>query len=482
MKSPVTLALPLLPTEQIGPKIWVRNIFFFELQEGYNLDVLAHMLKVAYGNLKKNIPIFGCEVIPAKGRAGLLKLQHYGNSVNDFSIKDLRAEVSLPSFDEIKAQGYPSSMLDPEVFCTRGLGGEWPQPEDHMTTTLMQANFVRGGLLLNISFLHVCFDQTTVFQFLEVLSEEVRLSQGVSVTKRTEVQFQDRQKFMRASRTKKELDSDHPEYTKLESAPIGVPPKLTMNIHHGEVWYFSPERLSALKDEASPKNAMLFKKESLPPYVSTNDALTALVWRSTMAAQHPTLTKLTPDLSGLISPLTSGKSQVAIAIDLRRRTQVSAHKNTIGNIIGFAPAILDLYQVIHEASLADLAIMVRRATDKAKDVYLDELITIIDELEDMSCLVPTCLLDTPGNHMVMTSWRDFPFYDLEWGPAFGNNIRALRAPSCGLTHGVQVILPDPKKGGSEVWVGVEDSSMERLANDPIWKRYAELPSYFSTSI
>ncbi|KAF5980823.1 NAD dependent epimerase/dehydratase [Fusarium bulbicola] len=70
-----------------------------------------------------------------------------------------------------------------------------------------------------------------------------------------------------------------------------------------------------------------------------------------------------------------------------------------------------------------------------------------------------------------TSWREFPFYDLEWGDAFGGNIKALRPPSCGLMHGVQVVLPDPKRGGCEVWVGVEDSSMasylESLMQPPI---------------
>ncbi|KAJ9414991.1 transferase family-domain-containing protein [Fusarium oxysporum] len=474
------LAPPLLPTEQIGPKIWVRNIFFFELSERYNMSALVEMLRLGYRNLKKNVPLIGCEVVPAgESRAGMSKLRHYGDeNLNDFTVKDFRADSACPSFAELKAQGYPSSALDPDRFCPRGLGGEWPQPGDRVTVSLMQANFIRGGLLLSMSFLHVCCDQTTVFKFIEVFAEEIRRAQGLAITDPAEIHSEDRENMMKVSGNNAEICLDHPEYTILESSPSKVPPLLSRDIHHGHVWYFSPESLTALKEEASPKNAKILKHETLPPYISTNDALTALIWRSTMAAQYSAALRTSTGSLGSKAPRSGDLSQVAIALDLRRRSGCTIQKHTLGNIFGFAPAILDLNQIIQEASLADLAILVRRAVARAQNFYLDEIITIVDDLDDVSCLVATCILDMPGNHIIQTSWRDFPFYDIEWGDAFGSNMKALRPPSCGLMHGVQVVLPNPKRGGSEVWVGVEDSSMGRLMQDPLWRTYAETLTAF----
>ncbi|KAI5467619.1 transferase family-domain-containing protein [Mariannaea sp. PMI_226] len=470
------LAPPLLPTEQIGPKGWVRNIFFFELPEDYDIDALTEILKSSYSSFKSRTPVAGCEVMPLEGKqAGLLQFRHYGDELDDFAVKDLRDDASFPSFAELKARDFPASVLDPKLVCKRGLGGEWPQLGDRLTVTLMQANFIRGGLLLNMFFLHAYCDHTTAFKFVEILSEDVRRAQGIAITEPVDIPWEDREKIMKASEDKSELDlKNHHEYIELPFTPTEVPPKLASPIHHGHVWHISAENLAALKEEASPKNAKLFKDEELPEFVSTNDVLTALMWRSTMVAQHPALSdpaeKPDPEV-----PLPGGPSLAAIALDARRRAGVPIHKHTIGNILGFAPAMLGLNQVINEASLADLAITARRAVAKTEKGYLDELTTIIERLEDVNRLIPMCFLDMPGNHMIQSSWRDFPFYDLQWGPAFGDNIKALRPPSCGVTHTMQVVLPDPKKGGIEVWLGVENSAMDRLLKDPVWRRYADAP-------
>ncbi|KAF5606628.1 enoyl hydratase isomerase family [Fusarium subglutinans] len=220
----------------------------------------------------------------------------------------------------------------------------------------MQANFIRGDLLLNMSLLHVCCDQTTVFKFIEVLSEELRRAQGLAITDPAEVHSEDRERVIKVSGSTKEMCLDHPEYTILESSPSELTPLMAKDIHHGHVWYLSPESLIALKAEASPKNAKILK-------TSTTDALTALIWRSTMAAQHSERLKPCKGSLGSEAPGSGGPSQVAIALDLRRRSGCAIQKHTLGNIFGFAPAVLDLNQVIHEASLADLAILVRRAIE-----------------------------------------------------------------------------------------------------------------------
>ncbi|KAI8306826.1 Trichothecene 3-O-acetyltransferase TRI101 [Colletotrichum sp. SAR11_240] len=475
IETNLDLAPPLLPVEQIGPKGWIRCIYHFELPDNYDADHLTHILKTAYKAMKDRVPIAGCEVVPLEDskQAGLLKLRHYGDEIEDFLAKDLRGDETFPTFAELNARGFPSSALLPEKVCRRGMGGEWPRAGDRLNVTWMQATFIRGGLLLNMLFLHAYADGTTAYKFTELLAEEVRRLQGIPITNPAEVPVEDRGKVMKSTGAQPGRPEDHAEYIELPYTPPGVPPKLASDIHHGHVWYFPPSALAALKADASPANAKLFKgREGIPEYITTNDALSALIWRATMSAQHST--KIRP----VSEDPTPSPSVMGIALDARRRAGVPVHKHTIGNILGFAPAILDVREVVSpesEATLADLAICVRRAVAKTEDVYLDSLNALVERLQDVTRLAPTMFLDMPGNHMLQSSWREFPFYDIEWGSAFGEKILAVRPPSVGVTHTMQIVLPDPKKGGIEVFVGVEHEAMERLLNDPVWRKYAQAP-------
>ncbi|KAF4958720.1 hypothetical protein FSARC_10945 [Fusarium sarcochroum] len=468
------LAPPLLPTERIGPLGWIRTLLHFELPSGYDAEELTKILRQSYTTLKERTPIAGCEAVPATAgsQQGLLQLRHYGDEIDhDFVVKDLR-DQDYPSYSELKGRGFPSSALDPAVVCQRGLGGEWPRAGDRLNVTMMQLNFIRGGLLLNILFLHAYADCTTAYKFTEVLAEEVRKAQGLPIANPVEIPWQDRVKLMESSGLNPGKPEDHPEYTEIPFTPEGPPPKLAAPIHHGHVFYFSPEKIQALKEATAPCNARLCNaaQDPSPAYISTNDALAALIWRCTMSAQHTNAEDETKP---------SGPSILSLALDGRRRAGRQIHKHTLGNILGFAPAIMDLESMLNEdeVSLADLAICIRHAVNKSEDGYLDNLSALVERLDNVSRFVPTSFLDMPGNHALLSSWREFPFYDLQWGPALGDRVKAVRPPSVGITHSMHVVLPDRAEAGPgiEVFVGTENSAMEYLLSNPLWRRYAEAP-------
>ncbi|KAH8665440.1 hypothetical protein BGZ61DRAFT_538790 [Ilyonectria robusta] len=81
--------------------------------------------------------------------------------------------------------------------------------------------------------------------------------------------------------------------------------------HRGQVFYLSPESLKVLKAEASPNNASKIPDQS---WVSTNDALSTLLWRTVMAVQNPFET-LEGDLMSVFN----------IAIDGQPRTDPPVH-------------------------------------------------------------------------------------------------------------------------------------------------------------
>lgn len=109
---------------------------------------------------------------------------------------------------------------------------------------------------------------------------------------------------------------------------------------------------------------------------------------------------------------------------------------------------------------------------RANQQFTDDVVALVEQLEDVDRLVPTAFLDVPGFNCVLTSWVNFKLYGLEWGPLLGNNIEAVRVPHVGCINGCQVVLPVLPNGGMEILVGVEESSLDRLLDDPLFTKYS----------
>jgi hypothetical protein len=228
--------------------------------------------------------------------------------------------------------------------------------------------------------------------------------------------------------------------------------------HRTQVFYFSPAALVALKEAASPAHATMTSDQT---WISTNDALSALLWRTVMAVQWP-LDTLQGDPVSVFN----------LAIDGRLRTDPPVHPETLGCFVEYLGVSLPIRTILGSASLADLAILIRKEVLRADRQFTDDLVALVEQLEDVDRLVPTAFLDVPGFNCVQTSWINFQLYGLDWGPLLGHRIGAVRAPHIGVINGLQLVLPAPPEGGVEVLVGVEESCLQRLLEDPLWMKYA----------
>ena len=228
--------------------------------------------------------------------------------------------------------------------------------------------------------------------------------------------------------------------------------------HRAQVFYLSPEALKTLKADASPDNATELSDQT---WISTNDAVSALLWRTVMAVQSPL-----ESLDG--NPV----SNFGISINARQRMTPKIHPHTSGCFLGWVSVKAPIREIISSLNLADLAILVRKAVLRADDKFGDDVVTLVDSLDDVNRLVPTAFLDVPGFNCVQSSWSGFDLHSLEWGQVLGNKIDAVRSPSVGLINGAQIILPVLPDGGMEVLMGVEETCLERLLNDPLLGKYA----------
>jgi hypothetical protein len=165
----------------------------------------------------------------------------------------------------------------------------------------------------------------------------------------------------------------------------------------------------ALKAEASPVHATVSTDQT---WISTNDALSALLWRTVMAVQNP-IDSLEGDHVSVFN----------IALDGRLRTDPPVHPSTLGCFLEYVAVSMPIRRMLTSASLADMAILIRKAILRATQQWTDNVTTLISRLEDVDRLIPTTFLDVPGYNCVQTSWAEFSLYNLDWKTCSGERSR-----------------------------------------------------------
>ncbi|KAJ6189971.1 hypothetical protein N7519_004879 [Penicillium mononematosum] len=392
-----------------------------------------------------------CEAVPdgSSKQKGVMKLQpRMDGDVARTVVKDLRASFES-EYAELKEKSFPVASFNADTFCPRSV---WPSAGERLPISVVQANFIHGGLILTWSILHMAGD--------DIWAEECRRAQGLEILdpiQLPEVIWQDREQVTKPSGYNAGKPEDHPEYSLLPFTPQGAPPKMTSLNHRGQVFYFSPESLAALKAEASPANAT---EPTDQKWISTNDAFAALLWRTVIAVQSP-LESLEGDPVSFFN----------IAIDGRQRTDPELHPATLGCFLEYVSVSASIRKMFSTMNLADLATETRKVILRADGRFTDDVVALVEQLEDVDRLVTTAFLDVPGFNCVLTSWVNFKLYGLEWGPLLGNNIEAVRMPHVGCINGCQVVLPVLPNGGIEILVGVEESCLDRLLDDPLFTKY-----------
>ncbi|KAF4778552.1 hypothetical protein HER10_EVM0006847 [Colletotrichum scovillei] len=457
----------LTPLEQISPRGWVRYLFPFRLSENYDPQVIARILRQSLSATKERFPTLACEALPdpEARQANAIKLQAItDNDIEPVIINDLRhSEIFKPSFEELEAEHFPVSSFPAETFTRCAI---WPAPGERIPITTVQANFIRGGLILNWNLFHLVGDGQAFYNWIRVWAEETRRAQGLEIS--DPICYEDHIYMDRqiAQCIPQALPNDmagriedHPEYTIVTDPATQLAKIATTDGHIGQIFYLSPESLKRLKKDAQPQT-------DDGSYVSTNDALSALIWRSIMAAQFDAV-----QLDG------SEKSVFNIAIDGRRRSQPLIHPEAMGSFLGFIQVELPIKEILESDSLAALSLLIRRAIitmdTKFSGSFINDVIQLVNNQNDLGALIPTSFLDVPGQNCAQTSWEKFKMYDLDWGHALGGKIAAIRSPSCGILNGMQIMYPQHPDGGREMLVGIYESCLEKLCNDPTWTRYAK---------
>ncbi|CAF9931337.1 MAG: hypothetical protein ALECFALPRED_004981 [Alectoria fallacina] len=448
--------------EQISPQAYVRFILCFRVRCGASHDQVTQILRQGLELTTAKITLLNGLVVSVTDSNGRETKDLRQNTISLLTVKDLRN--SNLNFEEIRSQGFPSKVFDGGLLCPTAI---FAVPESPVPVFLVQANLITGGLLLGLSVWHGALDGTAITTILRVWAYHCRAIQDPDIKSLDPFTLSasafDRSRLSKVSGAKGGRLEDHPEFLLLPEVPTALPPGLTRTLRT-QIFHFSPDSISALKEVTSPSNSS--SPQTVYSWISTNTAISALVWRSIMAATYAHENPIADSVSIFSSPLNA-----------RKRMDPPLAPDLLASVWGFQDSRLPINSLL-EASLADVALVIRKGTDQVDASYLDSLISMIDSVPNPSLLLPLVFTDVLKTCSILTSWAGFSMYDFDWGEALGGKCERVRTVSSGMFNGMQVILPQLPEGmgcgGLEVVIGLEDDAMERLKGDKEWMKYARL--------
>lgn len=450
------------PIEQAGPRGYVRPILCFSLGPSYDQDEVVRILKGGLEATKQTVPYLAAEIVPdtETERSGCVTLQE--GDFPELRVKRL-SEAEFPlSYDQFRAKNFPTELLREDTLCATPV---FPDPDSQLPVFVAQANFVDGGLLLSFSIFQLVVDGFSITRILHIWAQNCRKQQDPDTQDSI---FLSSSAFERApliighlSDPDKADPKDFPYMVHADEPLPSTFPSGHRNFRT-HLYHFTPDALARLRHDASQPGG---------PKISQEEALWALMWRCTVAAQ------LSSSPSDSDSSDTTTDSILTIAIPSRSRTFPPLAPDYMGCPLVYTHPVAPLTASLLTPSpdLADLAARVHAAVAAITPHYVSSLVNLFAKLDDYACMAPASFLELGGRHALTASWAELPFYAAEWGAALGGRCERARTVAEGILNGCQLVMPAvPAEagGGVEVAMGLPEERLAALEGDEVWGRYA----------
>lgn len=456
LNSPPAHALELSYLEQANPRGYTRPMFFFPAVKDVDPMEVVEIFRKALEPTLKAIPSLACEFVPVedgKTPTGRVALKH--GDFGSLIVNDIRGTGF--SYEELRQQKFPQSRLDPNVLCTRGV---FPQPGEKQPAWIPQLNIIDGGFILTLHNHHTIYDAQAINEILRVWAQNCRHVQKEPVPECSSLPAEQFERSAHITTRESTTDIGNPEkHPEFIVAPFTLswPETAFRTTHRQRVYRLSPKALAELKNDCT---------ESGDSWISTNDAATALMWRSIIRAQA--------DLDTLPG---DAMSHHIVVVDLRLRSNPPLSKHYPGCPMNYARPGMNLRDLCNSTSLAPLARAIRDQVDTRTPTYTESLITLLHNIPGFGHFAWTSFPSLLTTDCMTSTWYKLDILDLDFGPAIGQ-IERVRFPTGGLFNGLSMIYPQITRGaqeelGMEIAVGMEMQHFEKLDQDEVWARYAE---------
>lgn len=427
-------------------KIYTQICLCYSMTDDASHSAIVNTLTKGLERLTASFPWVAGQVINEgsdEGNSGVFKIKHL-ERIPRLVVKDLRQDPSIPTMDVLRQANFPMSLLNEDTICPVNT---LPRPDgsDEFPVFHVQANFITGGLLLSLVGEHGAMDMTGQGQVIHLLSKACRdesftaeeISTG-NLVRRSLIPLLDDSYEPGPELTRQIIKRDG------SLPPPPAPPKSTW-----AYFSFQAGSLATLKSHAM---------QTVPSgYVSTDDALSALIWQSVMRIR---LHRLNPET----------ESMLARAVDVRRFLSIP---ETYPGLIQNMTYHMNTLQKLVEEPLGVVASRLRSALDPKTSTlgyHSRALATFLSRTPDKSIFSFAATVDL-STDMMLSSWAKLNCYELDFGLGL-DTPEAVRRPQFDPFESLMYLMPKAPDGEIVAAICLRDEDMERLRVDEGFTKYA----------
>ena len=422
-------------------------IFVYPLPDPTALPTILASLEQGLQRLAEAFPWTAGKIV-RDANSGLYQIQSQ-DSRPSVILTDHRGKSGVPTFQQLESADFPIALLDEEFFSAiRVLPGT--PDEDRSRVLTVHINQLDGGLVVNLIANHQALDGTGQDQIAYLLDkachdipytdEELRIGnmQRRNIVKLLPDEWQP------------PADTPYlPRSTSSTGAPAAVNDSKAPPVAVWANFAFSGQAQVDLKKESS--------RQIASGYISTNDALNALIWQSIARAR-----------SARLPPET--KCTLGRAIDPRRYCDIPT--TYPGYISNFAYSTRTLAS-LSSAQLVELASELRAAIDPDRanlGQATRELATLMHRAENKSTVSVAANLDLDSGIM-LSSWTHLRCYSFDFNLGLGKPV-AFRRPRMVPVPSLMYLLPRRTDGEVVLCICLRSDDLDALKEDSSFNSYA----------
>ena len=359
-------------------------------------------------------------------------------------LNDLRSKPGFPSMAEMSKAQFPFSMLDPDILLPP-IAVSWASDgyDKIAPVMILQANVIKGGLILSFSGNHTQMDMTGLGMIISLFSKACRNEP-----------YTDKE-VLQGNQSRRNaiplLKSDYEPGDELDDAWTRPPNYEQLAAVHASIprwsyFNFRASDLVRLKDEASI--------QSIVPYISTDDAVGALCWQRVTKARS---SSLGPQATTTFCRPISARNYLGL-------------EGYLGHMVDctYEDAV-DVYDL----PTGDVAGRLRRMLLQGEKIkhHMQAFATVLDRLDDKNKLLNGAKLD-PMRDVVVSSYANIKCCELSFGPLLGRP-EAARRPRMPPWPSLFYLMPKARNGDIAVAFCVGEEDLKKLREDEFLKVYAD---------
>jgi hypothetical protein len=379
---------------------------------------------------------------------GIFKIKPLEKTIQ-LVVKDMRNDPLVPSMDAMRQADFPMNMLDESIVAPRNT---IPTPEEDAAPDagrvfIVQATYIKGGLILDFAGKHNVMDMTGQGQIIKLLSKACR-NEAFSEEELTSGNLSRRNLV---PLIKDYVPGPELDLQRVQANPVTVAEPVPTKVSWAS-FNFPAGSLEAIKAEAAETVT------SPPGYISTDDALTAFIWQATSRARLPRLHGDVPTM-------------LARAVDARRYLGVpDTYTGMLQNMTYIQKPRL---QKLIDQPLGAVASELRSAVDPKSSslaYHSRSVITFFSTAADKLSLSFTAAVN-PSTGAMISSWSKVDLYALDFGLGLGT-AEAVRRPRFVPYESLIYLMPKRPGGELNAAICLRDEDLERMRGDEQFARHA----------